>query len=232
MRLTVAPEYKTRQRLSDAIRVAMRFIRKPTRQEHTLPRAKGAHIEGKLPPIEPSGNPGALICAMTHAKGIMKTWICAGLALALFGMTGCIVIPFPNRSTDAYGVRSKVIDAQTNAPIPKAHIYACDSRERAVSDDSGHFQLHPITRWHAGYLTGVLSYPIWPYTGDVPPRFERRFRIVAPGYEEQTFITDLNEHNRSGPSQVGHVYGSWSSRTLCVPEVRLKKSIGPPSVAP
>lgn len=112
-------------------------------------------------------------------------------AIMLVALPGCIVLPIPNRSVHAYAVESRVVDAQTLAPIPHARIRDADDPSRAVEADStGHFRLGCDYRWHAGYLLGTISYPIWPFTEDVTPP-TRAFTVSAPGYGEQSFVAVL-----------------------------------------
>lgn len=81
-------------------------------------------------------------------------------------LTGC-VLPIPNRTVDAYGVKGTIIDAGTCASIEGARITNIHyTNLTSISASDGTFTLRPRYQWHAGYLFGVaLSYPIWPYGG-------------------------------------------------------------------
>ncbi|MEI8196576.1 MAG: hypothetical protein WCI73_11755, partial [Phycisphaerae bacterium] len=101
------------------------------------------------------------------------------MLLCLVMVPGCLALPIPNRSVDAYAVESQVVDAQTHAPIPHAQIHdAHDPSHAAVSDASGRFRLGCVYQWYAGYLWGVISYPIWPFTTDITAPI-REFTVVA-----------------------------------------------------
>ena len=103
---------------------------------------------------------------------------------------GCIVVPFPNSRVEGYGVISRVVDADNGHPIAGAKVVdATDETRTVTTDASGKFQLEPMVRWHFGYLYGVVSYPIWPFTHDLLLP-HRSISIVAAGYDEATFLLD------------------------------------------
>lgn len=102
-------------------------------------------------------------------------------ALLIVGLCGgCVILPVPNAREEGAGVRSRVLDAEDGKPV-RATIRDLVGGETATTDAAGAFLLKPHVQWHAGYLLGVISYPIWPFTGDLfmPGR---SFRIEAPGY--------------------------------------------------
>ena len=99
----------------------------------------------------------------------------------LLAVSGCIILPIPNARVEGSGVRSQILDADTGKPIPGAKVSDRVNGGDATTDAEGRFCLQPHVQWHAGYLSGVLDYPIWPFTGDVIMP-ERSIRIAAPGY--------------------------------------------------
>src|SRR5258708_882046 len=104
------------------------------------------------------------------------------LLACLTALSGCIIVPIPNRRAEGTGVDAKVVDSETLAPIPHARVEDDgDPRRVTESDGAGHFLLPCVYQWHAGYLWGVLSYPIWPFTADVW-MCGCQVRITAPGY--------------------------------------------------
>lgn len=120
------------------------------------------------------------------------------LILPVFA-SGCLILPVPNRSLDAWGVESSLVDAITGLPIPHAVVRDVHNEHVCVrSGSDGHFRLEPIYQWHAGYLFGVLSYPIWPYTGDL--RFQSRsISVSADGYPVQRFTIQAGAPDRKPP---------------------------------
>jgi len=145
----------------------------------------------------------------------MKTYF-AVLLVLLFATQGCLMVPFPNRSTDAFGVVSQVVDAESGAPVPHARIYAHDPHAFVEADEAGRFQIEPLLQWHAGYLFGVISYPIWPATTDVVPR-RRTFKVVAPGYQDEVFAADADPQTSKQTSLPAEVKGT----KLHIPHVRI-----------
>lgn len=118
------------------------------------------------------------------------------LILPIFA-SGCLILPVPNRSLDAWGVESSVVDATTGLPIPDAVVRDVhNERVRVRSGSDGRFRLEPIYQWHAGYLFGVLSYPIWPYTGDLRFQF-RSICVSTAGYPDQRFTIQAGAMERS-----------------------------------
>jgi hypothetical protein len=100
----------------------------------------------------------------------------------LFLLQGCIILPVPNRRVEGYGVTACVVDAQDGHPIANVRVVdATNARCFALTAPNGCFRLNPIVQWHAGYLWGVISYPIWPFTGDLITG-DRTISITAPGY--------------------------------------------------
>lgn len=143
------------------------------------------------------------------------------ILLLLTATGGCVIVPFPNQSIELFGVQSQVVDAQTHAPIRHVQVIlpALDSVSHVEADESGRFRIKPVTRWHAGYLLGVLSYPIWPFTSDVVAP-ARSFKLVAAGYTEQDFI--------ASPFDWKHGSETWlpakiDAGTLYVPSIRLQR---------
>lgn len=110
-----------------------------------------------------------------------------------FAACGCVVLPLPNYRVEGYGVKSRVVDAETGAPIVGAKIIdAANPNKTVKTDKNGDFHLLPNVQWHFGYLWGVLSYPIWPFTGDVVLG-DRSIRIISPGYEEVIFDMQMKD---------------------------------------
>jgi hypothetical protein len=115
-------------------------------------------------------------------------------ASALLALGGCLALPIPNRSCDGFGVDSRVVDAQTLAPIAGARIAvvgiagpATDAASSVAVGPDGHFRIEPVYHWHAGYLFGVISYPIWPFTRDrVAPICG--ISVHAAGYQPRSFL--------------------------------------------
>jgi hypothetical protein len=129
----------------------------------------------------------------------MNKWVIRAMTVLLFATTQGCILPIPNRSVDLYGVESRVVDARTHVAVPHVRIFDADGSDlRAESDGSGRFRLACKYQWHAAYLWGVLSYPILPFTTDITPPV-RKFKVIAPGYEEQWFIAETGLHIESNP---------------------------------
>lgn len=131
----------------------------------------------------------------------MRLFFVAGL-LAM--SAGCVVLPVPNCRLEGYGVASRVVDADTGRPISGARVADVRDERRAVmTNEDGRFRLEPYVQWHFGYLWGVTSYPIWPFTGDIVDP-DRSVRIHAAGYDDSVFTlssihaTQGRENVRSG----------------------------------
>ena len=114
-------------------------------------------------------------------------------------MPGCIVLPIPNSRVEGFGVTSQVVDIETGRPVAGATVIDESNERCAVTTNAdGRFKLDPRVQWHFGYLWGVISYPIWPFTGDlVNP--DRSVRVLAEGYEEARFTFFPSS---SGPDDV------------------------------
>lgn len=114
--------------------------------------------------------------------------------------SGCVVLPVPNYRIEGHGVASRIIEAESGRPIAGATVVdANDERRSVTTNEDGRFILDPHVRWHFGYLWGVISYPIWPFTGDVVIP-HRVLRVTADGYDEMTFtLSPSREGERLHP---------------------------------
>jgi hypothetical protein len=100
---------------------------------------------------------------------------------------GCIVLPVPSSRVEGYGVASQVVDAQSGSPVVGAKVVDVADEHRAVTTNAdGRFRLEPHVQMHWGYLWGAISYPIWPFTGDVVI-LDRTVRVIGDGYDEAEF---------------------------------------------
>lgn len=109
--------------------------------------------------------------------------VAAGLC---FFLQGCLIIPFPNSRIEGNGVSSTLVDADNGRPIALARVAIEGARghpRAAVTDSLGRFRITPHVQWHAAYLLSPISYPIWPFTGDVIIG-DCAIRVAAPGYED------------------------------------------------
>jgi hypothetical protein len=154
----------------------------------------------------------------------MKTRLDCGcwLLLLLIPLGGCM-LPIPNRSVVEFAVQSRVVDAQTQAVLPHAKIIdANDPKQKTESDNAGRFQLEGVYQWHAGYLIGPISYPIWRFTSDIVIP-QREIRVVAAGYEERSFLVTLFK----GPddrSRAGRLRARLQDDSLLVPTIPMKRT--------
>lgn len=146
-------------------------------------------------------------------------------------LTGCIC-PIPNSRLESYGIEGKLVDYKTKKPITNAVIigYALDpvyyDKEYTETDENGVFKLEPFYKWHYGYFISPISYPIWPFTGDIFP-IEKRIKVIAPNYPEYSlkFIPGLTFQLESeGAEKVIRTYLMNDERFI-VPKIYLKKGI-------
>lgn len=97
-------------------------------------------------------------------------------------VAGC-ALPIPHRRLHNYGVKSKIVDNETNKSIRDALICSLlEGRNCIKSDKSGTFELPPVYGWHGGYYIGPVSHSFWP--GFDIPDFEPEIVIQAQGYED------------------------------------------------
>lgn len=97
--------------------------------------------------------------------------------------TGCLWLPIPNRSTEEYGVKARVVDADTGLPIYAATI--CDKYKPSPctqTDRLGNFQMPPRFQWHAGYCFFAVNTSIPNVVRPV-----RYLTVRAEGYQPQSF---------------------------------------------
>jgi hypothetical protein len=150
----------------------------------------------------------------------MRTLLKLALAVVcLAAMPGCM-IPVPNRSVDAFGVESKVVGAQSGRAIPFAQISDTFHDLQVRSDADGRFRIASVTQWHAGYLVGPISYPVWPATADVVLPC-RSFFVSAAGYEGRRFVVGTEE--RFAGDRGVWVGAILKDDVLYVSEIRLKR---------
>jgi hypothetical protein len=100
-------------------------------------------------------------------------------------LSGCVIVPIPNRSVQGYGVTGRVIDARTHLPVNAARIEAVEDKPDprvAFSDAEGEFKLKPRYGWHGGYMYAVHQSPVFPYANG--PASLVIIHITAPGYRE------------------------------------------------
>lgn len=106
--------------------------------------------------------------------------------ILLLGVSGCIV-PMPSKSTIAHGLRGKIIDNETGAPIYAAHIdihLTSNILQQCISSDDGTFNTDPFVQKHWGHYYGLaLNHKLPP-----PKRFfgePLQVRIMHPEYESK-----------------------------------------------
>ena len=118
-------------------------------------------------------------------------------------MSGCIL--WPNSRVEGYGIRSRVLDAETGEAISGAEVRDVRSPSRMTKTDvEGRFVLKPFVQWHGGIWFGPPGYlPILPSTGDVAPQ-SREIRISADGYEISRYWIRRVEHEaqRTNPGSI------------------------------
>jgi hypothetical protein len=114
------------------------------------------------------------------------------IVLLVLGV-GC-ALPIPHKRLHIYGVKSRVVDNETNKPIPDATICSfTEERNCAKSDKTGAFELPPIYGWHGGYFIGPISTSFWP--GFDIPQFDPEIVIQVQGYKD----TRLSVVSESAP---------------------------------
>ena len=112
----------------------------------------------------------------------------AGHTIGVFSallLSGCVIVPLPNRAVQEYGVAGRVIDARTHLPVNAAQIQAVEDQPQpriAFSDAEGEFTLKPRYRWHGGYMYAVHPSPVFPYSDASPSAAIIIITITAPGY--------------------------------------------------
>ena len=152
------------------------------------------------------------------------------LILVSVFFTGCWC-PIPNTRLESYGIEGKLVDFETKKPITNAVIIgtALDPvyypKEYTEVDKNGTFKLEPFYKWHYGYFLSPISYPIWPFTGDILP-VEKRIKVIAPNYPEYSlkFIPGPSVQLESeGKEKVIRTYLINKERFI-VPKIYLKKS--------
>ena len=100
-------------------------------------------------------------------------------------LSGCVIVPVPNRAVEGYGVTGQVIDAKTHLPVKAARIQAVEEEPQprvASSDAEGDFVLKPRYKWHGGYMYAIHKSPEFPHTDG--PASVLIIAITAPGYRD------------------------------------------------
>ncbi|QVL32736.1 carboxypeptidase regulatory-like domain-containing protein [Telmatocola sphagniphila] len=113
------------------------------------------------------------------------------MTILMIPLSGCVLAPIPNSRVEGFAVQSRLLDAETKQPIPNAKIIAVDG-DTSITDSDGRFELKKHTQQHYGFLLGVISYPVLPFTTDLVSR-SRAFRVNAVGYPQQSFLVKEEE---------------------------------------
>jgi hypothetical protein len=125
----------------------------------------------------------------------MKKKIPLIIVLLVLG-AGC-ALPIPHKRLHIYGVRSKLVDNETNKPIPDATICPLpEAKDCAKSDKTGTFELPPVYGWHGGYFIGPISVSFWPGFDIAVPL--RDIEIKAQGYKDTIVTIEGNQPPENG----------------------------------
>ena len=99
------------------------------------------------------------------------------------------------------GVKGRLVDAASHAPIEGATIETLEDRPRsAISDATGAFRLKPLYGWHGAYMVAAINQAVFP---DMPKSAAIRFiSITARGYPEVKlpirFLSDVESYVQAG----------------------------------
>ena len=106
-------------------------------------------------------------------------------------IVGC-ALPIPHRRLHVYGVKSKVVDNDTNEPIQGATICSFPNENIFTKSDKwGVFELPPIYGWHGGYFIGPVSTSFWPGFDIAAPN--REIIVKSTGYRNTKMSIESEE---------------------------------------
>ena len=113
------------------------------------------------------------------------------ISLFTLFLTGC-VFPVPNSRVESYGIKGTLFDHDTKKTIKEAVIigYGANTElknEYVEVDKNGNFSIEPFYQWHYGFFFSPISYPIWPFTGDIFC-LKKRIKVIAPNYPATFFV--------------------------------------------
>jgi hypothetical protein len=119
--------------------------------------------------------------------------------IAAFTLSSCFV-PVPHMRLHLYGVRGRVVDADSHLPVANVTISSPPDKRVATSSADGYFSLKPVYGWHGAYLFSPISQSLFPPL-DVSPR-HRKMDVSAPGYQSKhmSFFGPSTKLHRSSRS--------------------------------
>ncbi|HEY3901658.1 MAG TPA: hypothetical protein VGM54_23805 [Chthoniobacter sp.] len=114
----------------------------------------------------------------------MRYFIRLSFLLCSLTLSGCI-IPVPHKRLHDVGVKGRILDAQSHAPVVAAKIEdIVDPTKFTYSVIDGTFMLKPVYGLHGAYVFAGVSTSIFPNYD--APNLTRTITIIAPGYHNLT----------------------------------------------
>jgi hypothetical protein len=115
----------------------------------------------------------------------MRHFIIRSFLLCSLAFSSCVVVPIPHKRLHEVGIKGRIIDADTQAPVIAAKIEdTVDPTKFTFSAGSGNFDLKPVYGMHGAYVLAGVNASVFPnYDAPGPTR---TITIIAPGYQNLT----------------------------------------------
>jgi hypothetical protein len=125
----------------------------------------------------------------------MKHFILLSFLLCSLLLSGCIVVPVPHKRLHEIGIKGRIIDVDTHAPVVAARVEdTVDSTMFTYSAVNGNFDLKPVYKMHGAYVWTGVSASVFP--NYEAPGSTRTITIIAPGYQNLTVpLSRSGEHD-------------------------------------
>ena len=78
--------------------------------------------------------------------------------LCLLVLSGCLVVPIPHKRLHEVGIKGRIIDAESHAPVVAAKVEdTVDPMKFTYSVIDGTFDLKPVYKMHGAYVLAGVS---------------------------------------------------------------------------
>jgi hypothetical protein len=115
----------------------------------------------------------------------MRYFIRLSFLLCSLALSGCLIVPIPHERLHEVGIKGRIIDADSHAPVAAAKVEdTIDATKFTYSVIDGTFTLKPVYGMHGAYVLAGVSSSTFP-SFDAPSS-TRTITIIAPGYRSLT----------------------------------------------